>query len=72
MKKRTLITTIALMAALSFAGCGKVNVSRIENGEVTGSYSIPVEELTEYNSDDYYQEEIFRPDFVVLHCAAAP
>lgn len=57
MKKRTLITTIALMAALSFAGCGKVNVSRIENGEITGSYTIPVEELTEYNSEDYYQED---------------
>lgn len=57
MKKRAFITTIALMAALSFAGCGKVNVSRIENGEVTGSYSIPMEDLTEYNSENYYKED---------------
>lgn len=48
MKKTIIAAGIALMSALSLTACGKVTVSEVENGEITSSSEMQIDDIEEY------------------------
>lgn len=48
MKKTIIAAGIALMSALSLTACGKVTVSEVENGKITSSSEMQIDDIEEY------------------------
>lgn len=58
MKKRLFVSFAIVTAALSLNACGETTVSEIgEDGKVTSSYSIPADQIMDYDSTQYHSED---------------
>ena len=58
MKRKLFVSFAIATAALSLTACGETTVSQIgEDGEVTSSYSIPADEIMDYDSTQYHADD---------------
>ncbi len=57
MKKKLFVSLAIAVAALSFGACGEMEVSEIgDDGEITSSYTVPMEEIMDYDSTEYHSD----------------